>query len=207
MSREGKYDCEKAECPAEFKEVDKWAFRSAAWQECRFEHVNLNVIHRQKDADLKGLLEKRRLGLPYSVDEKLLLLEHQSDTTDAVKLFPRRDNVKTTNDMELAKLPGRALTYLCVDDFFWNTNHDNLRDKQDRCPEPMSHALEALEEHCFERKLVLKEGMLVILLVNWDLDSGLANGSQGTIVGFEKHDENLLLRVKESWDHSSHKNR
>lgn len=62
VSWEGKHNCVKVECLAQFNEVDKWAFRSAAWQESHFEHVNLNVIHRQKDAVLKDLLKKLRLG-------------------------------------------------------------------------------------------------------------------------------------------------
>lgn len=203
---EGKYNCVKVECLAQFNEIDKWAFRSAAWQECHFEHVNLKVIHRQKDADLKALLEKRRLGLPYSVEQMCLLYDHATDTIDAVKLFPKRDDVRRINDRELAQLPGQALTYSCVDDFAWSKRYDNLGDKQVRCQKLMDYALKALEDHSLEQKLVLKKGMLVILVINWDLDSGLANGSQGTIMGFEKQNEKIFPEVPHRWDYSSHKN-
>ena len=201
---EGNYECTK--CFSQYLETDKWAFCSAAWRTCNFEHVNLKAIHRQKDAKFKAILAKGRLGEPWSVDEKWLLLEHESETKDAVRLFPRKKDVKIINEEELAKLPGRPLTYLCLDNFWWNQEHENLSDKGDHCPEPMGHALEALKEHSFEPKLVLKEGMLVILLVNWDLDSSLANGSQGTIVGFEKHDPKLFPEVPRDWDHSSRRN-
>lgn len=204
VSWEGNYECVK--CLAQFSKIDKWAFRSAAWNECDFEHVNLKVIHRQKSADFKALLENSRLGEPRSVDEKWLLLEHPSETRGAVRLFPRRVDVKTINNNKLAQLPGRTLTYLCVDNFYWNRKNDTLGDKKRRCPEPMSHALEALEEHIFEPTLELKEGMLVILLVNWDLDSSLANGSQGTIIGFEKHDPKLFPEVPRDWEYSSRRN-
>lgn len=200
------YECINVKCKLRFEEIDKWAFRSAAWQECEFEHVNLKVIHRQKDAVLKALLEERRLGRPYTFDQKLLLLDHTSDTKDAVKLFPRKAEVKFINDMELAQLPGQPLTYLSLDDFYWWPEHDNLGDKRERCPKPMGHALVALEEHSFEPRLVLKEGMLVMLVVNWDLDSNLANGSQGTIVGFEEHNHNLLPEVPRDREYSSCKN-
>ena len=202
-SWEGKHECVK--CLSNFEAIDKWAFCSDAWRECNFEHVNLNVIHRQKDIDFKALLETCRLCKPFSIGEKLLLLEHTSETKDAVRLSPRRVDVKAINDEELAKLPGRALTYLCVDNFYWN-GEDALKDKRDRCPEPMSHTLEALNEYSFEPKLVLKEGMLVMLLVNWDLGSSLANGSQGTVVGFEKYDPNLFPEVRRDWEYSSRKN-
>ena len=200
------YECINVKCKLRFQDIDKWAFRSAAWQKCEFEHVNLKVIHRQKDAVLKALLEDRRLGRPYTFDQKLLLLDHTSDTRDAVKLFPRKAEVKTINDMELAQLPGQPLTYLSLDDFYWRPEHDNLGDKRERCQEPMGHALVALEEHSFEPRLVLKEGMLVMLVVNWDLDSNLANGSQGTIVGFEEHNHNLLPEVPRDREYSSRKN-
>ena len=113
VSWDGVYQC--VRCPSQFEEIDKWAFRSAAWRECEFKHVNLKVIHRQKDAVLKALLEKRRLGLPYSPHEKSLLMNHPSETRDAVRLFPKREEVKRTNDKELSKLSTRALTYTCVD--------------------------------------------------------------------------------------------
>ena len=203
---EGRFNCANVECLAQFEEIDKWAFRSAAWQNCNFEHVNLKVIHRQKDADLKALLEKCRIGLPYSGDEKWLLLHHKSDTRDAVKLFPKREDVRKVNEMKFAQLPGRALTYCCVDDFSWKLIHADLKDKGDYCQEPMNHVLKALGEHILESNLVLKERMLVILLVNWDLESSLANGSQGTVVGFEKHNPSLFPEVPRKWEYSGHKN-
>ena len=203
---DGKYDCPNAECSAQFEEIDKWAFRSAAWRNCNFEHVNLNVIHRQKDANFKALLEKRRIGLPYSVDERRLLLHHKSDTRDAVKLFPKRESVRKINGRELEQLSGRALTYCCVDDFSWKPRHADLKDKGEYCSEPMNHVLKALREHTLESNLVLKEGMLVILVVNWDLESSLANGSQGTIVGFEKHQPHWFPQVSRKRDYSGYKN-
>ena len=38
-------------CPehGEFLDIDKWAFRSKAWRQCGFVHVNHRHIHRQSD--------------------------------------------------------------------------------------------------------------------------------------------------------------
>lgn len=204
VSWDGKHEC--PNCSAQYEDIDKWAFRSSAWKECGFEHIKLDFIHRQKDTEFKAILEKSRLGLPWTVDDKWLLLEHESETKGAVRLYPRRVDVTAVNDMKLALLPGRALTYLCVDNFWPNPKDKNIEVTLEHCPEPMSHTYEALKEHILEPRLVLKEGMLVILLVNWDLDSSLANGSQGTIVGFEKHDPKLFPKVPRDWDHSSRKN-
>ena len=204
LSWDGKYEC--PHCLAQFYDIDKWAFRSSAWKACDFEHIKLEFIHRQKDAEFKTILEKIRLGQPWSVDEKWHLLEHESETEGAVRLYPRRGDVAAVNDMELARLPGRALNYLCVDNFWPNPAGKTFEINLEHCPEPMSHTYEALREHMFEPRLVLKEGMLVILLVNWDLDSSLANGSQGIIVGFEKHKPELFPKVPRDWDHSSRRN-
>ena len=204
VSCDSKFECDK--CLAKYDVTEKWAFRSAAWKECNFQHVNLKVIHRQKDANFKALLDKCRLGEPYSFDEKWLLLEHPSEKENAVRLFPRRADVKAVNDSELAQLPGPALTYSCIDNFTSNRKDDALEDIRKHCPEPMDHVLEALEKHSFEPKLVLKEGMLVMLLTRLDPDLSLANGSQGTIVGFEKNDPKLFPEVPRKWDHSSYKN-
>ena len=203
VSRDRKYECVK--CLALFEGIDKWAFCSAAWWECDFIHVNLNIIHRQKDADFKALLNKCRLG-DLSDDEQWLLLDHESETEGAVRLFPKKAEVKAVNDAEIAKLPGLGLTYLCVDNFWRHPKHDTLRNKGKRCSGPMSHTLEDLKEHPLEPELVLKEGMLVILVANWDLDSGLANGSQGTIVGFEKNDPKLFPEVPRDRKYAGRKN-
>ena len=203
VSRDGKYECVK--CLAQFKDINKWAFCSAAWWECNFIHVNLNIIHRQKDADFKALLNKCRLG-ELSDDEQWLLLDHESETKGAVRLFPRKAEVKAVNDEEIAKLPGLGLTYFCVDNFWRHPKHDTLRNKGKRCSGPMSHTLMDLKEHSLEPELVLKEGMLVILVPNWDLDSGLANGSQGTIVGFEKNDPKLFPEVPRDRKYAGRRN-
>lgn len=199
---EGVFECSK--CEMEYLETDKWAFSSAAWEECGFEHINLKTNHRQKDATFIKLLETRRFGRPWSTEDINLLLYHPSETEGAVKLFPLKEEVRKVNAMALATIERPALTFKCFDNFWWNQKHATLRDKGIRCLKPMDHALEALVEHTFESKLVLKEGMLVILLFNLDLSAGLANGSQGTIVGFEKHDPAQIPDAQ--GDHATRKN-
>ena len=46
----------------------------------------------------------------------------------------------------------------------------------------------------------LKAGMLVILLVNLDMESGLINGSQGIVVGWEEYDEKKLPKSADPKD-------
>ena len=45
-----------------------------------------------------------------------------------------------------------------------------------------------------------------MLVLNWDLESSLANGSQGTIVGFEKHDPDRFPVLLRKSEYSSRRN-
>ncbi len=180
------YECEKH---GEFDDSEKWAFCSDAWKECDFVHFRLKKAHRQKEPSFTTLLEKCRLGRPLHQDEKYLLLNHECETTGAVKLFPTRDEVGQVNDAEMARLKGRSLKFKCLDNF-WNCEHVAFEWKPEHGS--YSHTLLALEEHRFEPILEIKENMLVILLINLDFDAGLINGSQGVIIGFETHTNDSL---------------
>ena len=121
---EGKwYECEQH---GQFADRDKWAFRSSAWAECDFAYFKLRKVHRQKDLAFRLILEKCRLGWPFNEVEKDLLLNHKSEITGAIRLFPTREEVGRINDAEMAKLAGRTLEYKCLDDFFWNPTHVEL---------------------------------------------------------------------------------
>lgn len=173
-------------CPqhGEFKQEDKWAFRSKAWEECQFAHVNLTQIHRQSDKVFIDILQKLRIGTALTFNDKDILLNHPSDTQNAVQLFCTHAEVKRVNDSEFNRLQTRKVTYTCLDTFNWNPEHRNLEFKNQR--DPINGSLTALREHRLDPIVELKEGMLVVLLVNLSLDEGLVNGSQGRIVGFEK---------------------
>ena len=177
------YECE---VHGEIDDSEKWAFCSDAWKNCDFVHFRLKSVHRQKELVFKTLLEKCRLGRSLDLEEKSLLLEHECETTGAVKLFPTRDEVCQVNKAELARLKGRSLSFNCFDNFYWNREHVDEK-KTERGSHP--HTLLALEEHRFEPILQMKENMLVILLVNLGVGAGLVNGSQGVIVGFETHND------------------
>lgn len=56
----------------------------------------------------------------------------------------------------------------------------------------------SLRDHRYEREIRLKKGMLVVLLYNLDLGSGLVNGSQGTIQRFEDYDNEKMPKAANS---------
>lgn len=165
----------------DFKLSDQWAFMSAAWRECRFLHVNLTEIHRQKDLQVVGILEKLRLGKPLDSIEKDLLRDHPSETDGAVKLYSKKDDVRRMNEREFNRLQSPILGYRCHDHLQRNPAHEDLASLGERDPEDGS--LIALNEHRFERRTEMRIGTVVVLLVN--LSDGLVNGSQGVITGFD----------------------
>lgn len=201
-----KYRC--PHCCTLFYDSDKWAFRSVAWQQCGFEHINLKQVHRQKDMRFIRLLEKCRFGRALSEEDKQYLQKHEDldlsrmkqvkeerldgeicsaeSALAAIKLFPRRDEVTSENETQLALIDNECLEFNCIDKFKWNPKHEALERLRERGTH--ERTLKALDEHAFDAKLELKKGMPVILLVNLDLKAGLINGSQGYLVGFEDHD-------------------
>jgi ATP-dependent DNA helicase PIF1 len=173
-----------------FYDKDKWAFRSTAWQESDFVHVNLTQIHRQSDRAFIGILNKLRMGIRLLPVETELLLNHESETRNAIQLFATRAEVNKVNEERFRALRSVERTYKCLDHFRWNDAHGNLKSKGEyKAPDG---SLQALAEHRFESLIRLKKGMLVVLLHNLDIGAGLVNGSQGTIQGFEDYDPKNL---------------
>ncbi|RYP38419.1 hypothetical protein DL766_000997 [Monosporascus sp. MC13-8B] len=188
-------------CPQHgmYHERDKWAFRSRAWEECNFVHVQLNTIHRQSDEVFIRILQKCRIGEELAQAETELLMDHPCMVHHATKLFATREEVKRVNRTEFERLKGQNHTYWCLDNFFWQQDkHPHLQWKGIRKPKgPQSEGpLRALEDHRFAEYVELKKGMLVVLLVNLDLQSGLCNGSQGIVCGFERNDPKKLPKAK-----------
>ena len=177
-------------------EANMWAFCSEAWRASNFAHVNLTTIHRQSDIEFITILERLRFGKPLRPEDKDLLLNHESNTEGAVKLFPKRLQVDRVNQENFARLSTPILQFKCHDYFSWNKNHIHLESKG-RCNEDGS--LIALDEHRYGKYISLRVGMLVVLLVNLDVNrghGGLVNGSQGMVVRFEKYKKERLPEPK-----------
>lgn len=180
---------------------DKWAFRSKAWKECQFAHVNLTTIHRQSDRVFIDILNKLRMGTRLDEASITLLKHHESDVRDAVKLFSKRGKVKEVNEEKFKSLETEPRPYECWDHFSWNQAHKDLEGKGARVDKhgPMS----SLRDHRYEPNVELKGGMLVVLLHNLDITAGLVNGSQGTIRGFEDFDRSKMPKASKKGNDDS----
>ena len=181
------YECKNKKCWPKlvFRDEDKWAFRSKAWKECNFQHINLTTIHRQKEKKFRDLLEKCRMGNSLSNEDNFLLLHHPCETKDAVRLSSLKIEVDRVNMKEFRKLSTRERTFRCVDRYNRHVkDHPDLEKTRSE-----DGTLGTLDEHRYEKKLEVKEGMLVVLLMNVSVEEGLVNGSQGIVIGFEQDSE------------------
>lgn len=182
-------------CRRVYEDKDKWAFRSDTWRACAFTCFELRHIHRQSDKGFIDILQRCRYGQPLLPAHQAALLTPKADPIGAVKLLPRRSEVNAENARNFNGLQSRQRIYESLDCFMWrNKDEPELQAKgivrySDRPDGP----LRALQDHRFEEQVRLKEGMLVILLVNLDFKTGLVNGSQGKIIGFEKHAEHKVF--------------
>jgi DNA replication protein DnaC len=178
-------------CPqhGNFLDIDKWAFRSLAWRQAEFQHVNLTTIHRQRDRKFIDILEKCRMGRKLTEKDSHLLLNHKTNVANAVRLFPTRNEVRMINTTEFNKIPHQKRIFKCFDHFSQRENHPHLNWKHTR---DHDGSLTALKEHKFESQIELKESMLVVLQVNISIEEGLVNGSQGVIVGWETYDPSKM---------------
>lgn len=192
-----------------YPDEDKWAFRSKAWQECNFEHVHLKKIHRQNDQIFIGMLQKCRLGIQLTEPEIQLLMHHECRTAQATKLFSTRREANDVNRERFENLRGIKHAYWCHDNFFWNDRYPQLQWKNRRTEwgneagtirsPDTKKPLQALEDHRWSKCVQLKQGMLVVLLTNLDLEAGLCNGSQGLVKGFEDYDP-AKMPIRETYD-------
>ncbi|KAM4063791.1 PIF1-like helicase [Hirsutella rhossiliensis] len=168
------YNCPDNHGP--FREHEKWAFMSDAWEECDFTHVHLKQIHRQNDQHFIKMLQKCRLGIPFSPDETMTLMNHPCNVTNATRLFSTRAEVTEVNLQNFSKLRTPIVTYQTLDGFVWqHVEHPHLEHCNDRLPDG---SLAALQDHRLERRVELRVGI------------------QGIICGFEDHDPAKIPRAK-----------
>lgn len=183
------YKCPR--CPRIFSESEKWAFRSEAWEECNFVHIHLNGVHRQNDQQFISMLQKCRIGTPLHPDETELLMNHPSNAANAITLYSTREEVNKENQRRFEALKTEMHAYKCWDHFDWNGQDEQQRVNDTRLAAD-GFSLHSLNDHRFAPRLLLKVGMPVVLLANLDISSGLCNGSQGIIAGFEAYDPEKL---------------
>ncbi|KLO96973.1 5`-3` DNA helicase [Fusarium fujikuroi] len=166
---DGLHTCIKSREHGPWADEDKWAFRSNAWAETNFTCFNLTDIHRQNDPSFIKLLQKCRLGIPFTENDIDLLMNHDCEVENAPQLLCTREE-----------------RYTVLDGFKWNQKLKWEKDKYSASLE--DGTLVVHKEHQLDPVVNLKQTMQVMLQVNLDIRDGLVNGSQGVVCGWEKID-------------------
>lgn len=173
----------------------RFLFDSMAWKELMINGMQTKLIEksfRQSDPLFLSILDDIRDGV-YSDELFAYLAQHKRKEFEDGEIKPTylsayRSAAHLYNRNELYKLKGDMKTFQAVeiaslvDSFGWSTvNTDSL-----------DPALKGLQ--C-ESLLNLKVGAQVILLKNLNVKEGLANGSRGVVVAFERQLDMLTNQV------------
>jgi len=160
-----------------------FAFESECWPEVIKCSVLLKQVFRQRgDTTLIDILNEARIG-ELSRQSVEVLRRHSTlpsaafggklDENEEEKIIPtllecKNKEVDKANEREMNKLEGEIVTY-------------NSRDRA------VSDGHQKQLKHCAAPQVLkLKVGAQVMLLKNLDLEKGLANGSRGVVVRFQR---------------------
>ena len=150
---------------------DKFAFESKSWSGMEFQEMRLTKTFRQEDQEFANVLHRIRIAerVDGSMTQDVTdLLKECLDREvpaefDPVTLMPLNRGVDQINAQRLKELNKRVFTYDAAE-----TGHEYDRFALNKgCQAPAT--------------LRLSVGARVMLLVNYDVENGLANGTTGTV--------------------------
>ena len=160
--------------------TEKFCFEAESWNKCIDHTVHLTTIIRQSETIFQTVLNKVRLGEIDEEVEKVLnsrvgVKLRNSYGIKPTKLFSTNADVDRVNEEELE--------LLAEDDRqFYQYDMDIVVDSKVK---NKSNAEQKFRKYCSTPETVeLCVGAQVILLVNLNMELGLANGSRGVIVSF-----------------------
>lgn len=185
------------------EDSSRYCFESEIWNEAFApeDHIKLTKIFRQRDDKFIKILNQVREGrITRSSHEALMGLVGREyvDTENTgivpVRLFPIRASAEAFNAQMFDKIEGEVLEYRAK----VNTNTRTFLEDGMPIPPEMIHDFRTVPREIVEYEiknlvesspsvdlLALKVGTNVMLTYNMNVESGLCNGSLGTVVGFE----------------------
>ena len=184
-------------------ESGQFAFESERWSTVFSleNHIQLTTMFRQKDPEYIGILGEIREGTLSSESHKKLSPYigrefHKEEHYGVVptKLFAIKSKVDFVNNTQYGRLIGEEVvySYTVKTDAIMNINTCQLLKSSvvaafDRLsPEEVTFEIENLIRVTnIQKKIFLKIGAAVMCTFNIDIESGICNGSQGTITDFK----------------------
>jgi len=177
-----------------------YAYTSDVWRSTPMRRFDLTTPHRQASGSthFNEFLLRARFGAPLA-DEDMALLRSRvtyppPSPATSTRLCFRNVDVDAVNAAQLRTLDAAtAHTYATTIEYRSSRKHRqaSAADKQRKlCVEQMFKAMRA------PRTLEVRTGARVMMLVNEDVEAGLANGTLGTVVGFDDAAEPALPLVE-----------
>jgi len=177
-------------------ETTMFCFQSAYWFSTfsKENHVVLKTLFRQKDPVYIKVLDEVRQGV--ISEESVALLTQRTQVkceNSPTKLFPRNADADRINQIMYMKITDDEYKYDLKKRLNMQTYAESgkpipveiLARCLDLSKEEVDQHLELLIENSkINKELRLKKGAFVMCLANLDIDSGICNGSQGTIIDF-----------------------
>jgi ATP-dependent DNA helicase PIF1 len=193
--------------------TEKFCFQSPIWKTVfkPENHIELTTIFRQKDPIYKSILSNIRKGI--IDDESHTILKQRLHLTpppdlQITKLFPILKLVEIENQKQFNLIDADIYEY----EFYINTKNTLYRDSGTeipkdiliqcqtalkRNPDIIDYEIKYLltNSKCVE-KIQLKVGAFVMTTVNLNLDKGICNGSQGTILAINEINGTPIPTIK-----------
>lgn len=159
----------------------RFAFESKAWQSANIITCYLSEQHRHEDQAFSEVLRSVRSGDWSPGDVSRITAReasHEDLEDDVPRLFTHNADVDRINDEQLERLPGTAQVY--------------VMDSEGAPP-----LIEGLKRGCLSpERFVLKTGASVMCTKNLP-QLGLANGTLGTVVAFERGTQHPILETRD----------
>lgn len=201
------------------KKDTEFCFESEEWNEVFPDnnHMILSKIFRQDDEEYKDILMKIRKGETNEDMENILkkriieLKKNDTEYDNIIKIFPLKasvDRVNLTKFLKIDKIQHNCDKVISKDlkEYMGKDIDSKKVDAYKRASEKQ---IEFEIDYLYRNnpsvdELSIKEGARVMCIVNLDMEKGIYNGSQGTIIGIIVLNEKVI-QIKVLFDNGEEK--
>lgn len=160
--------------------AQKYCFESKLWEDLDLYTVLLTKNYRQNEENLITALSNMRTNSLTDADVKLLKTrecKENIDTENALHIFATNQEADNYNNMKFNKINSEEYKLFAIDGVYKGEklveNPTNIREE---------NILKRIDVVCSaEKSISLKIGVRVMLLINYDFEKGLINGSCGEV--------------------------